>query len=102
MHPKGKLHLGNSVLRAAFVAVSLALQVGWILLTVLVLNESYPWIAAVTRILSVLVVLRINSQYYNAAYKMPWIMLILALPVMGLSLCLMFGVFGDIEASADG
>ena len=96
MRAKGKLYLGNSVLRAAFVAVSLLLQVGWILLTVLVLNESYPWIAAIIRILSVLVVLRINSQYYNAAYKMPWIMLILALPVMGVSLCLMFGVFGDM------
>ena len=96
MHAKRKLHLGNSVFRAVFVAVSLVLQVGWILLTVLVLNESYPWIEAITRILSVLVVLRINSQYHNAAYKIPWIMLILALPVMGVSLSLMFGMFGDM------
>ena len=96
MKSERKLHLGNSIPRAVFVAVSLALQVGWILLAVLVLNESVPWIGAATRFLSVIVVLGLNSQHTNAAYKMPWIMLIVAAPVMGLSLYLLIGIFGDL------
>ena len=51
MKPERKLHFGNSIPRAVFVAVSIALQVGWILLMVLVLNESVPWIEAITRLL---------------------------------------------------
>ena len=96
MKPERKLHFGNSVPRAVFVAISLMLQVGWILLMVLVLNESVPWIEAVTRLLSVAVVLYLNSQHTNAAYKIPWIMLIVAAPVMGLSLYLLIGIFGDL------
>ena len=95
MKPERKLHFGNSIPRAVFVAVSIALQVGWILMMVLVLNESVPWIEAITRLLSVAVVLYLNSQQTNAAYKMPWIMLIVAAPVMGLSLYLMLGIFAD-------
>ena len=96
MKPERKLHFGNSVPRAVFVAISLMLQVSWILLMVLVLNESVPWIEAVTRLLSVAVVLYLNSQHTNAAYKIPWIMLIVAAPVMGLSLYLLIGIFGDL------
>ena len=96
MQSNKKLHIGNSVLRMILVGISIVFQVGWILLTILVLNESYPWIEAITRMLSVVVILQINSKHNDAAYKMPWIMLILTAPVMGLSLYLMMGVFGDL------
>ena len=96
MRDKKRIHLGNAIPRAIFVAVSILLQAGWILLTVLVLNESLPWLELLTRILSITVVLYLNSQHTNAAYKMPWIMLIVAMPVMGLSLYLLLGIFGDL------
>ena len=79
---------GNSILRAAFVAVSFLLQLGWILVQILALNNS-PYIAAMTRILAVVVVLKLYSKTTNAAFKLPWIMLIMAMPVMGLSLYLL-------------
>ena len=85
----------NAVLRVIFVAVSLLFQVGWVLLLVLVLNEYYAAISAITGILSVVVVLKLYSKQTNAAMKMPWIMLILVFPVMGLSLYLMFELLGD-------
>ena len=94
-----KLHFGNSVLRMVFVALSVLFQVGWILVSILVLNESVPWIEVVTRVLSVAVILGLNSKPGNAAYKMPWIMLIMAFPVMGLSLYLMIGIFGDLGST---
>ena len=96
MKPERKLHLGNAIPRFIFVGISILLQLGWLLLTILVLNESVPWIGALTRLLAVLVVLQLNSKQNDAAYKMPWIMLILTLPVMGLSLYLMMNLFGDM------
>ena len=90
-----KRYRGNAVLRMVFVGLSIVFQVGWILLMILVLNDSYPWIEMITRILSVTVILQLNSKHTNSAYKMPWIMLIMAVPVMGLSLYLMMNAFGD-------
>ena len=86
---------GNAILRVAFVAVSLLFQVGWLLLLILVLNEYSTPISAITGILSVVVVLKLYSKHTNSAMKMPWIMLILVFPVMGLSLYLMFELLGD-------
>ena len=96
MQIKKRLHWGNAIPRAVFVGISILLQAGWILLTILVLNESVPWIGGLTRLISVGMVLYLNSRHINAAYKMPWIMLIIAMPVMGLSLYLLLVIFGDL------
>ena len=79
---------GNSILRAIFVALSFMLQLGWILVQILALNNS-PYIAAATQLIAVLAVLRLYSKPTNAAYKLPWIMLMMAMPIMGLSLYLL-------------
>ena len=86
---------GNAILRILFVAMALLFQVGWLLLIILVLNEYSATISAITGVLSGVVVLKLYSKQTNAAMKMPWIMLILLFPVMGLSLYLMFNLLGD-------
>lgn len=86
---------GNSVLRIIIVALSLLFQVGWILIEVLLLNEYSEVIYVVTSILAIVVILQINGKHTNSAMKMPWIMLIMALPVMGLSMFLMIELFRD-------
>ena len=91
-----KRHIGNSIPRFVFVGLSVLFQVGWLVLTALVLNEHYAWVELATRVLSVAVILGINSKHSNAAFKMPWVMLIMAFPVMGLSLYLMLVIFGDM------
>lgn len=91
-----KLHIGNSIPRFVFVGLSVLFQVGWLVLMVLVLHDHYPWVELVSRVLSVAVILGINSKHTNAAFKMPWVMLIMAFPVMGLSLYLMLVFFGDM------
>ena len=88
-------HSSNSILRMVFVGLSLLFQLGWMLLLILKLNEYSLWISLVTGILSVTVVLRLYSRQTTAAMKMPWIMLIMALPVMGLSMYLLFELLGD-------
>lgn len=95
MHAEEKKHNGNSIFRLAFVGLSLLLQIGWILLQVLALNEHSAWISLFSGILALLIVLRLYSRHTTSAMKMPWIMLILAFPVMGLSLYLMMEVFAD-------
>ena len=91
-----KLHIGNSIPRFVFVGLSVLFQLGWLMLTLLVLNDQHPWIELVTRVLSLAVILGMNSKHTNAAFKMPWVMLIMAFPVMGLSLYLMLVIFGDM------
>ena len=79
----------NSIIRALFVAISLLLQVGWILLSIRKLNDYSVYISLATGILAAAAVLRLASRETTSAYKIPWIILIMALPVMGLSLYLM-------------
>lgn len=86
---------GNSILRMVFVGIALLFQGGWILLRVKWLNDYFEVISAITGLLSILVVLKLNSKPTNSAMKMPWIMLILAFPVLGLCMYLLFGMLGD-------
>ena len=95
MAGKKKKPNANSVARLAFVALSFLLQAGWILLRVQLLNEYSDVIATVTGWLAVIVVLYINSKHTNSAMKMPWIMLILAMPMMGLTLYVLIVILGD-------
>ena len=83
---------GNSIVRAAFVAISLMLQIGWILLMIMGLNQYSGVISLMTGIIGAVAVLRLYSRNTNSAFKIPWIMLMMALPVMGLSLYLMVEV----------
>lgn len=78
----------NSIIRAVFVALSLLLQIGWILLMILELNNYSTYISLFTNVVASVAVLRLYSKHTTSAYKMPWIMIIMALPVMGLSLYL--------------
>ena len=93
MHRKEKTESG--ILRLAFAAVSLVIQVVWILLRVQYLNAYSDIIAAITGLLTIVVVLKLNSKHINAAMKMPWVMLILVFPVMGLCMYLLFELLGD-------
>ena len=95
MNARERKRSGNAVLRIVFVALSLLFQVAWLLLLVLELNEYSTRISLLTSVLSIAVVLNLNSKPTNSGMKMPWIMLILAFPVMGLSLYLMFEMLGD-------
>lgn len=85
---------GNSILRLIFVGVAMLLQVGWLLLLSLKLNMYSTWISIATNALAAVVVLKLYSRHTNSALKTPWIMLILAMPVLGLSLYLLFELMG--------
>ena len=79
----------TSVARMVFVGISLLLQIGWILVTILELHAYSALISLVSGVLAAVVVLAICSKNTNGAFKLPWIILIMAMPVMGISLYLL-------------
>lgn len=86
---------GNSMLRLGLVALAIGFQVGWLLLQILRLNRYSTWIALVSSVLSTILVVKIYSRHTNSAMKMPWVMLIMAFPLFGMSLYLMFELLRD-------
>ena len=94
MNRKKVIHRHSSIYRIFFVGVSILAQAGWLLLLILRLNQYYAAISLLTGILALVAVLRIHSHHNNTALKMPWIMLILSFPVMGISLYLLFETLG--------
>lgn len=81
----------NSIGRLAFVILAVLIQVGWFAVIFLRLNRYSTAISICTSILTTIVVLTIYGRNKNAAFKMPWIILILAAPVTGLFLYLIMG-----------
>ena len=93
---KTDAHRGaNSILRLVFVGVSLVGQAAWLMVQIVALNRYSAVISLTTSLLAALVVLKLYARHTTAAMKMPWIMLILVFPVMGLSLYLLMVVCGD-------
>ena len=86
---------GNSIFRAAIVALAVIIQIVWLMLLILRLNQHSTWISLFTSLLTVVVVVKIYSRHTNSAMKMPWIMLIMAFPIAGMSLYLMFELVGS-------
>ena len=91
MRTEEKTDVKNSVGRMIFVVLSVLFQAGWIMLLVLRLNKYSAWISLATSIAALFVVIRVYASRENSAYKILWIMLILAFPVMGLCLYLLLG-----------
>lgn len=81
----------NSIGRLVFVALSVLLQVIWICVQAMKLNRYSTWISVATSVLTLVVVILLYGRRTNAAFKMPWIILILAFPVLGLGMYLLFG-----------
>ncbi len=78
--------------RIFIIGVVLLVQLALILSTVIFLNDHYVWCSAVYTALSVLlVVLLINNQEQNPSTKLPWIIVIMLLPIVGAAIYILFG-----------
>lgn len=84
-------HNKNSIGRGAFVALSLLLQIGWLVSLISRAGEYYSYITLATEILAMFAVVGIYSQNRSASGKTSWIVLILSFPVLGLCLYLLVG-----------
>ena len=77
--------------RVGMVSLGIILQIFVIFGSLIWFREYEPVINTVSMIISWLLVLYVLSLPGNPAYKMAWIILILGLPVLGLTLYLLFG-----------
>ncbi len=77
--------------RVVLVSLFILLQLAVMLATVLWLSEYRQWIHALLTLLSTVSILYLIYERTNSSYKIAWIILILALPIAGISLYLTFG-----------
>lgn len=91
MRTEEKTNVKNSIGRLIIVVLAFLIQVGWIVSLFLWLSEYSASINLICMIAAVLLVLRIYGKHQIAAFKMPWIILIMAFPILGLCLYLLFG-----------
>jgi cardiolipin synthase len=91
MRTEQKSKINNSIGRLIFVALSVLLQVVWLVSLMVRLNKYSSIISLITELLALMIVLRIYVTNSNSAFKTAWIMLILTFPVTGVCLFLIFG-----------
>ncbi len=82
----------NGVKRLIFVGIALVLEVAIDVALVVMLNQYSQWITVILHILAALLVLVIYNQNKTSAMKIPWIILIMALPLLGMTLYLLIGL----------
>lgn len=86
--------------RIVLVSLAILLQIGAVLLGVVWLKEYRQWINIALSVLSWVSVVYIMTDKSNPAYRMAWIVLILAFPVAGITIYLLFG--GNKSSSHEG
>ncbi len=77
--------------RVVIVSLLLLLQLGVLLLGLLVFREHRAWFTVVMNVIGVIAILFIISDQSDPSYKIAWIIPIIALPVFGVMLYILFG-----------
>ena len=72
MRTEQKSNVKNSIRRLAFVAISVLIQLVWILEQFIRLNRYSTAISLISSLLALLLVLRIYGKQQNSAFKMSW------------------------------
>lgn len=91
MRAEKKVQVRNSVGRLVFAGLSILLQIVWVCILFARLNEFSPAISLISGFVAFAVALKIYGSHTNAAFKLPWIILLLAFPVLGLCIYVLFG-----------
>ncbi|MCD8126209.1 MAG: phospholipase D-like domain-containing protein [Clostridiales bacterium] len=94
MRTEEKATVRNGVAKMLASLLALVIQVGWVVLLFVRLNEYSTSISLLTSLLAFLLAVRISGKRDNAAFKLSWIILIMAFPLLGLCLYLLFGRSG--------
>ena len=81
----------NGVIRMIFALLSIAIEVVLIILIIIGMSKEFVWFSAAFSLLGLAVVLVLYGKKQSASIKMPWILLILLVPVAGLAFYLLVG-----------
>ena len=94
---EGREKTKNGITRLVFSSLCILLEVVFILLLCTRLNRYAEAINLFTRVLGIIIILNMYASPMTSTMKMPWILLILSFPVMGLALYLLVGLNGGTE-----
>ena len=85
----------NGIMRMVFAVIAIIFEVGLIYFIFFKLNRFENWINAGIAIIALILVLFIYSGSESSSMKMPWVLLILLLPVFGVILYVLIGLSGS-------
>lgn len=94
---EGKKKTENGTKRLIFTAVSILLEIVFLLFLFTKVSEYATIIDWVTRIVAIFLVLGLYSMDKTSSMKMPWIILMLAFSILGVSLYLLVGLNGSTK-----
>jgi len=87
----------NGIKRLIFAGLAIILQVAVIVIINFQFSEQAEWFAIGLRLLAALLVLFIYNINKTSAFKMSWIILIMALPIFGVTFYLLVGLNGSTK-----
>lgn len=88
---KARFGLFNNFVRLILVIAAIAVQCWWFLWLADVVQHRAPWVAVIYQYVPLLIILHINARRTNSAFKMPWMVLIAAVPFFGVCMYLLIG-----------
>ncbi len=91
---EGRAKTKNGVKRLVFSGVCILLEAVFIISLITKLNDYAEIINLLTRLAGVVLVLALYASNQTSSMKMPWVILILVFPVMGVGLYLLIGLNG--------
>lgn len=94
---EGRAVRRNGIKRMIFAVLAIVLEIALIFFLLTKLHSVATWIEAVLRILAVIMVFMIYAKDTTSAMKMPWIILILTLPIFGVVMYLLIGTNGGTK-----
>ncbi len=86
-----KANVKNGVVRMVFALLSIIVEVVLIIFILITMSTKLVWFSAGFSLLALAIVLYLYGKKESASIKMPWILLILLVPIAGLSFYLMVG-----------
>ena len=91
---EGRAKTKNGVKRLCFSAVCILLEAVFIIVMITKLNQYAEIVNLMTRLLAGVLVLKLYASDQTSSMKMPWVILILVFPIMGVGLYLLIGLNG--------
>ena len=82
----------NGVARMFLAVIAIVIEIVLIFLLLSALHKVATWIELVLHILAIVLVFRLYAKNITASMKMPWIILILVVPILGTVLYLLIGM----------
>ncbi len=94
-----RTHVRNSRGRLFLFGIAIVAQVAWLVVLTLRLRDYSVWASLGLSLIALGIVLGMyGNSAQNASIKMPWFILMLALPILGVTLYLMVGLSGSTRA----